>query len=98
MSPCDSSLGVGDVRSGLYNDSLSISTEAVDSFEGIYSYGIAKMILKMWETRSARLIVDRWREIRQQPEFDVFRIVGKESGVDSIKEMINTIHVEPLSI
>ena len=93
-----SPLSVEDVRSSLQHDGLSVLTEAADFLKGTCSNGIAKTILKAWEIRSAPFVAGGGREIRWQPQFDIFGMVSEEDRVDRIEEVGGTTHVELLSV
>ena len=36
--------------------------------------------------------------MRWQPQRNVFGVISEENGVDFIKEMVDTAHIEPLGI
>ena len=78
------------------SNDLGALTEATNVLKGIYGHGVAKMVLKSQEIRSAPSIVIRWREIGRQPEFDVFGVVSKEKRVNIIKEVADPMHIELL--
>ena len=70
--------------------------EATNVLKGVYSCGVAKMVLKSWEIRSAPSIAIRWREIRWQPELDIFGVVSKEKRVNIVEEVADPMHIESL--
>ena len=89
-------LGIRDVGSGFRDDGLIESTETADVLKGICCSGIANTILDAREANNAPLVAGRWREIRRQPEFDFFRVIGEQNGVDVVEKVADTRHVETL--
>ena len=75
------------------DDSLGELKETAHILNGIYSRGIAMMILDGSKTGDTQIVTRRLREIGWQPKLNIFGVICDENEVDSIEKVVNTTHV-----
>ena len=86
------------MRPSFCDGSLREPKVTANFLKGIYSSGVAKTILDVWETRNAPFIAGRLREVRRQPQFNILRVISEENKVNVVKKVRNAWHVKPLRV